>query len=330
MDNYPQSLLLLAIDDKIWQLGSCGDGGHSIYGNLKETGPYWEAFQDATAIMTAAGVGYDPVSFQMQVVPSRITGGTPEYGPPNLSDRIYPEMLIDRYKVIQQMRYKRASIYDTRRANAYNPDYGSGSIVGAVSDWSPAPYYGDWKMQIQPQPSAADWDVRYNNAAGKVSATYASTLGGLDDLSAMTPSGLAAWWTITTEMLFARQYSYVSWEDPDWFAYATSISIRIEGTNIGPHFKTFGYAGINRDVKLWGEDNGVVRLVWSSLNATGEITYTTDLLSSYGIWPNYETIEGQPGVWTDGRNVVLDYPVEDWKFQFCKHDDNGGAVTWTM
>jgi len=152
MDNYPAGALLAAIDDKLWALGSCGvdpiHEGASCYGTLMDTVPYWNEFLDITFAMTAAGVAFDPVSFEMQCIPARVTGGAPIYGPPATSGRIYPELLIDRYKVMQQLRWKKAVMYDTRPAGGSGGEqyaaYANPNPPGFFSYYWVAPTRDDW------------------------------------------------------------------------------------------------------------------------------------------------------------------------------------------
>ncbi len=338
MDNYPQSLLLLAIDDKLWALGSCSSGVHvpeSCYGTLMDTAPFFNPFWDITFAMTAAGVGFDPTSFEMQVVPARITGGSPIYGSPEGSTRIYPELLIDRYKVMQQLRYKKTAIYDTRRS--------TGTASGSASYANPNPPYYYWPPYYYP--TLADAQAVNNLAAQNFKDLYAVTLGSVDNLGAMTPSGLTAWWTLSAMLWIAFGYS------GPFSRYLANAVVEGHPGKAGPNFKIKGYDSISHKVQMWAWWDGTgnprmgfstvaggspivagKNLIWEVDNPTGETQYSPDVNWNSAAWPPDNIINNpytsSPSSWDDGASIVASPPIEDWQFQFCRHNDFGGAVTW--
>ncbi|MFA5401289.1 MAG: hypothetical protein WC359_12650 [Dehalococcoidia bacterium] len=332
MDNYPASLLLLAIDDKIWQLGYCVEGPiHpvSVYGTLSDTSPFFVPYDDPTAIFQAAGVGYDPVTNQLQIVPARITGGDPIYGSPEGATRIYPELLIDRYKILQVLRWKKANIGDTRRyagsaVGFSDPEYtdNHGYYISAPSWWTTE--YVEGLHAIACQRARDDWT---------------ETVGAVEDAT------LAAYWAITRGCRnYTRRTGYLG----AWYSRATDGYNGLTNTHNGPKLLIYqGYADIPHDVKIWAYWDGAGDYqLWQQfgggdLVAGKNLLLEIDDISEDTVWQaGFENAESTlhfpplPVPWTQGIDrdsqlaIASEWPVEDWKFEFCKHDDNGGAVTW--
>jgi len=323
MDNYPQYLLLLAIDDKLWELGNSGAEGKSLYGNLKDTAPYWEAFHDITYAMTQAGVGFDPITFEMVLIPARVSGtGSDVYGAPNAGVRMYPEVLIARYKVMQQLRYKRASISDTRRY--------TGSAIGrtdqtAESLWTDGYASGRYVLCIE---AARD---------------YFATHQDVGDVQ--NPDALGYFYIYRGFMAYLQTYgqTHAIWSD----GYAGQSK-----THDGPKFLiSKGYASIPHDVKIWAnwDGSGDLRL-WQQFGGEPLVLGQNLLLDVPNISADYSWQAGfeipenilqfppyitgyMSWYWNPMYNgsltIQAEWPIEDWEFQFCKHDDNGGVVTWT-
>lgn len=332
MDWFPQSLLLRAIDDKIWELGACSSGVHeteSCYGTLQDTAPFFAPFfPDATAFMFAAGVNYDPVSFQMQVVPSRITGGAPLYGSPETAGRIYPEMLIDRYKILQVMRYKKAVISDTRRY--FGEGFGNSTSTAGPGTWTGYSY----------SPIYLDMSGCYAEAC--VSArTFFDTHQTI--LAPENPVG--AYWNISRGMrVTVYPIAYLS----PYFRIQVTGYLGAAEILRGPKLMIeSGYKTIPHDVKIWawwdgtGDYNLWQQFGGITLTAGKNLVFKIDSINKDTEWkagfenpgntlhfPPYRTPFWPDPMYNSALTITAAPPIEDWKFNFCKTDDTGGAVTW--
>jgi hypothetical protein len=335
MDNYPSGLLLKAIDDKLWELGSCSSGVHdpeSIYGNLMDTPPYWSAFWDITFAMTQAGVVFDPVTFEMLVVPARASStGEDEYGPPTASSRMYPEVLIARYKVMQQLRYKKAPISDTRRfTGGFGDAYSHFETTNNGSYW-PTWWTHDYVAGL------------YNEACANARSAWSESVSGIQD------PNILSYWLIWHGLMNATQsFSYT------WFAQMVTGYSGGSGNNFSAPKLTInkGYSGITHNVKLWAywDGNGDLTL-WTQSGgdpvvAGKNLILEINNISADTVWQaGFEDAEntlhfppfcptwppGAVSYWVNfnGQLTLQAYePIEDWEFQFCKHSDFGGDVTW--
>ena len=330
MDMYPQNLILQAIDDKLWLLGNSGDAGKSIYGNLKDTPLYWEAFDDITYAMTQAGVGFDPASFEMVLIPARASGtGADVYGAPSGAVRIYPEMLIARYKVMQELRYKKASISDTRRY--------VGTAVGN-SHWDRGEF-NSWPLY---------WDNDY------VSGLYDEACQSAEDnwqetVGAVQPSGPSAYWVINRGFKSNTQSYGVYWKR--WWQGVLGYNGASAGY-WGPRFMIDGGytgAGLTHDVYMWGWWDGAgepdlyQQFDGTDIVAGKNLVFRVNTMSVDTLFMAWR--ENAPDLyfppfpfWPPSpysvRNINAQLtiqaapPIEDWKFEFCKHSDFGGDVTW--
>ena len=332
MDSYPHLKLLKAIDDKLWELGIAEpDPIHEqecIYGKLTNTPPYYEAFLDITYAMTQAGVGFSYDNFEMQCVPARITGGDPIYGPPTEADRLYPELLIDRYKVLQQLRYKKASVSDTRRF--------TGGASGE-SDWETN--YGTWDPYLPPW-----WTCDYQAGQYAIACDRAREAWSESVTDIMDSSNLS-YWVVQRDMTYYRQamkieIPYYSWR------------IEVRGYNTGPYTHqgpklqiNKGYTGIEHGIKLFGYWDGTgSHELWVQFGGDPLVVGKNTILDINKITEDWEWRAGFENVISPvfpaydcdasgfhalGLSVQTYPPVEDWHFNFCKHHDFGGDVTWS-
>ena len=346
MDMYPQNLILQAIDDKLWKLGNCSSGTYetqSVYGNLMDTPPYFQAFRDITFAMTQAGVGFSYVTFEMVLIPARASStGLDQYGAPSGAVRIYPEMLIARYKVLQELRYKKASVYEPKRASGATNDEapwpytGAGIPYGVGTYVNPnPPYY--WDYSSGPWPSQADREVALGLAESNFMSWYRTILSGVVPL--MTQAAIDAFFLLTSAL---KVDNYTT------SFYRFQLVGRYMGypNREGPNFKTKAY-GINHDVKMWGwwDGTGDPKMGWNRADGTpvvagknlmwdvspfaSEANYDADVDWNEASWPPSRPATWPPPYyWTPGCEIQLSPPIEDWKFNFCKHSDFGGDVTW--
>lgn len=319
LDLYPQNLILQAIDDKIWELGQCVEYGatmKSVYGNLKDDQPYFEAMQDATAFMVQAGVGFDPVTNQMQLIPARITGGAPVYGAPSEAVRIYPEMLIDRYKVLQVMKYKKAAWSDGFRISAPNEN--------VVSD-------GDYYPTVEGQPPPW-WTEEYkaglyNQCVQRILETWVQNETG-SNLST------DADWIIQRGMqTYGLYYFFVGvWV---WFLGGWGGNTAM---HFGPKIKIYGgYPNIPHDVRIWAHwdgtgDSGLWRQFGGEELVEGKnLIFEKKSISGDEIWEGYQdsgTKDFPPyrGALNSQLSVQARPPIEEWAFKYCSPKK---PVTWT-
>ena len=344
MDMYPQNLILQAIDDKLWELGECSSGVYEsecFYGWLMETPPYWQAYRDITFVMTAAGVEFDPVSYEMILVPARANNGTAIYGAPVSAARIYPEMLIARYKVMQKMRWTMAAYSDTRiktsGAVGSSGDYYLGGAQHGL--WAEAVTHEEWVAALNL--SEDDWKANYDFSLGGVETL--NTQAAIDAFFKLKATFIQGWGPSATGggySWYIFYYIYGTTAGADWGEDCTTA----------PHFKTKAY-GIPHTIKMWGESataeiwgftqaNGTPlvagrNLMWD-INALGsEETYSPDIDLRDEVWP--PSGGEYPPLWPEaggvgglgwGEEVQLYEPINDWEFAFCKHADFGGDVTW--
>lgn len=349
MDMYPQNLLLLAIDDKLWELGSCSSGVYeveSIYGWLMETPPYWQAYRDITYVMTAAGVEFNPISYEMVLVPARANNGTVIYGSPAGAVRIYPEMLIARYKVMQQLRYTMSAYSDTRvktsGAAGHSGDYYLGGAAHGL--WAEAVTHAEWVAAINL--SEDNWKTNYNFSLGAVVPLL--TQVAIDAFFKLKADLLTGWGPSATPgpggkgtySWYIFYYIYGITAGADWGEDCTTA----------PHFKTKAY-GIPHTIKMWGESAAAAiwgftqadgtplvsgkNLMWDKAAMGSEETYSPDIDLRDEVWPpsggTYPPLWPEEGGVTGlgwGQEVQLYEPINDWEFAFCKHHDFGGDVTW--
>jgi hypothetical protein len=326
MDNYPTGLLLAAIDDKIWELGSCSSGVHeeeSCYGNWDDTTKTFSPFfPDATAFMYAAGVGYDPVSFEMQCIPARVTGGDPVYGSPSGLLRIYPELLIDRYKLLQVMRYMATPLYDLARQDFY----------GGESYMETGTYPSDPRPQFYP---GGTFDMLWYDWY-KETACYKALPLFLVKLNDPNSWGAAEYTGMTMNRYYGSYYQH-------WAMYQGACAWIFSLIETSPCFKMWGYADIpknfmltglyaggnNSGLKTWDEHELVIGRNelrrWINPMEHEEFDNSEGFPYDFDYVWNAATPNGHPPATMQITNIGVH---TDFKFQFCKHDDNGGAVTW--
>jgi len=330
MDMYPQNLILQAIDDKLWELGACSSGVYEVescYGNLKDTPPYWEAFRDITYAMTQAGVGFDSEfgTYEMVMIPARASNtGADVYGPPSSAVRIYPEMLIARYKVMQQLRYKKVSWsvknFVTSLAQGSNGD-------GADANWCTLTQ-AEWESR---------WKASYEQAGELF--TVPPPAGNFSNTS---PLGDAPW---EIQVRLGPAGLYFVWDNYLFFNCYGEGAWSLVGQYDGKGLQgtMMGYPSIPHDIRMYAYWDGTgSKELFSPLcdlvpgkNTIFEETNvgeTTDIdgfvIPTQDNWLDLLPVRTSLSL----RQVyclIYGYtPIEDWKFEFCKHSDFGGDVTW--
>jgi hypothetical protein len=328
MDNYPHNLLLAAIDAKFWELAEVDQGitHHvSCYGKLTDTPPYYVPFEDIQDLYQTAGADWDPgptgLSAELLSVPARANGGVALYGSPS-SGRIYPEALIARYKVLQALRWKKAHIYEKRTASGNNPPV---SIL-LHSDYFAGGYQ-----------SEEEWEASFNRNTTWIKDNYVAVLSDIESWA--PPDG--RWLDFSS---FGCSLTYTTSRDTWWTWNYSEVS----GNRSGPNFKTKAY-GIPHRVQMYGywdgfgdpamgfeicgEGTPVIgrNLVWDEACIGSETVFSANVSTVGSDWPPSfpPPYIGWPASWQRGFSMTLYEPIEDWDFNFCKHNDFGGAVTWT-
>jgi len=338
LDNYPHNLLLKAIDDKFYSLATCVEGSmHNVscYGVYDEETHAFTPYDNLAAIYQAAGVSFrydvpgEHNSVLLLTSPARISG-VDIYGVIGTSDRLFPEVLIDRYKVMQVMRYIVPQAYDLIKEHTVAFP-GESQKIGAYidemcygNDWCEADFYGwHWKDYYKEGKCNDTWklflDV-FANEANWIETTEQATFGFNRTL-----------W----ECMFVRYWgtsfkNYVAW--------------RVIFSQTAAKFKIAHYADIPKDLILggtWGGgwDGGVKTLdntplvvgknelkKWSEVTG-GEVAYrSADGFHTpmYFDWNDYA-----PDGTHDISCSLTYFLIADYHFQFCKHSDFGGDVTWT-
>ena len=139
----------------------------------------------------------------------------------------------------------------------------------------------------------------------------------------------------------------------NYFSQSVSGYDRGSSTHWGPKLiLRKGYTGIDHDVKLWGYWDGTGdHELWKQYGGDALVVgknLITEVanIASDTVWQaGFEDPENELyfppfcPTWPPGcvsyyinRNSQLEiqsyWPVEDWKFNFCKHSDFGGDVTW--
>jgi hypothetical protein len=288
----------------------------SVYGNLKDDQPYFEAMQDATAFMVQAGVGFDPVTNQMQIIPSRITGGAPVYGAPSEAVRIYPEMLIDRYKVLQVMKYKKAAWSDGFRISAPNYGTNAGWDYYPNGPGNPPPW---WTEEYK----AALYDQCVQNMLANWSQQEVGSNLSTD-----------ADWIIQRGIQTHGQYYFF---DGRW-TWVLRGRGGASDTHSGPKLTIYGgYASIPHDVRIWAHwdgtgDAGLWRQFGGEELVEGKnLIFEKESISGDEPWEGYQdpgTKDYPPyrGAYDSKLSVQARPPIEEWAFKYCSPKK---PVTWT-
>jgi hypothetical protein len=342
LDAYPRGLILQAIDERIVTLATMGydndynPTGKSIYGNLKDAPPYWEAFHDETAIYDQAGVGYDPVTHELLLVPARASPtGEDIYGPASSAIRIYPEMLIARYKVLQQMRYKMANYNDARRMHTKAVGHSTHRYAHLYGG-----YYYDTTCPVYPNATPMDSGLFASVWAEACADAKANRIDTLDG------TGIPLDWTLWRGCQYQVSSGWSTgcpYYDRIWRLNALGYG-GSDNTHSGPRFNICGGYEITHTNRIWGYwdgDPSESPSIWKAFGG-GDIVAGKNLLyqkvcageddlfesvkTAYLEWPPFSEPWGTTKNYY--LNIVVGPPIEDWEFQFCKHDDYGGEVTW--
>jgi len=327
MDMYPQNLILQAIDDKLWALGSCSSGVHEVescYGNLKDTAPFWEAFRDITFAMTQAGVGFSYDSFEMVLIPARASGtGADVYGAPAYAVRIYPEMLIARYKVMQQLRYKKVS-------------WSVGNLVTSVTQGSNADGIdANWCTLTQ-----AEWESRWKASYEQAGELF--TVSPPAGNFSTSPLG-ATPWEIRVRLGPAgiggtgSNYSFFNCTRAVWWSLVGQYDGKgLQGTMMG-------YPSIPHDIRMYAYWDGVgskdlfsplcdlvpgKNTIFEESNVGEETDIDCFVIPTQEDWLDLLPVRTRLALNQVTCKIYGYTPIEDWKFEFCKHSDFGGDVTW--
>jgi hypothetical protein len=327
MDNYPQWLLLLAIDDKIWQLGQCVEGPThmvSFYGTYDKDTHIFVPYDDVASIFQAAGVGYDPVSNQLLLIPGRLNGGVDVYGAPNSGARIYPEVLIARYKVLQVMRYCIPSIYDAAKSSAsFSEVY---TETGNFPRDGRPQFYPNWYYYNM------YWYDWYKETACNIV---------LDQVKVKVADP-STWGTDTFENMTLFRHTKCAWNIFNVYMGANYWEVSLLQT--GPVFKIKAYDKIPKALIIIGEysggetaglknaDGGELVVGKNELRRWENSTSSFEEFKSEDGFPHdfeYEWNASTPNGYTNANCSIPLTLLADYHFQFCKHSEFGGDATWT-
>jgi hypothetical protein len=116
-------------------------------------------------------------------------------------------------------------------------------------------------------------------------------------------------------------------------------------THFGPKLLIHkGYSGIQHDTKIWGWWDGIGDYeLWLQFGGAALIQGKNLILdiakiSVDTVWQagfenagvlSFPPFSDPNYIRDSSLTITAAHPVEDWKFNFCKHNDFGGAVTWT-